>query len=113
MPSNWPRHTAHSFPTLCSALVPATVWIALTLGVSGRALLGTGVGGLAYFLTTFFGIIPGAFAFAYAGHAGAAVATGSGNRLSLILTAAGVVLVSAYVARIATRAIRRAGVNDA
>ena len=73
----------------------------------------TGVGGLAYFLTTFFGIIPGAFAFAYAGHAGAAVATGSGNRLSLILTAAGVVLVSAYIARIATRAIRRAGVNDA
>ena len=73
----------------------------------------TGVGALAYFFTTFFGIIPGAFAYTYAGHAGAAVATGSGNRLGLIVTAAGIVLVAAYVARIATRAIRRAGVDDA
>jgi len=73
----------------------------------------TGVGALSYFLTTFFGIIPGCFAYTYAGHAGAAVATGSGNRIALIITAAGIVLVSVYVARIATRAIRRAGVNDA
>jgi uncharacterized membrane protein YdjX (TVP38/TMEM64 family) len=73
----------------------------------------TGVGALAYFLTTFIGIIPGCFAYTYAGHAGAAVATGSGNRVGLIVAAAGIVLVSAYVARIATRAIRRAGVNDA
>jgi len=73
----------------------------------------TGVGALSYLLTTFFGIIPGCFAYTYAGHAGAAVATGSGNRIALIVTAAGIVLVSVYVARIATRAIRRAGVNDA
>lgn len=73
----------------------------------------TGVGALSYFLTTFFGIIPGCFAYTYAGHAGAAVATGSGNRIALIVTAAGIVLVSLYVARIATRAIRRAGVDDA
>jgi uncharacterized membrane protein YdjX (TVP38/TMEM64 family) len=73
----------------------------------------TGVSALSYFLTTFFGIIPGCFAYTYAGHAGAAVATGSGNRIALIVTAAGIVLVSVYVARIATRAIRRAGVNDA
>lgn len=73
----------------------------------------TGVGALSYFLTTFFGIIPGCFAYTYAGHAGAAVATGSGNRIALIVTAAGIVLVSVYVARIATRAIRRAGVDDA
>lgn len=73
----------------------------------------TGVGALSYFLTTFFGIIPGCFAYTYAGHAGAAVATGSGNRVGLIVAAAGIVLVSAYVARIATRAIRRAGVKDA
>ena len=73
----------------------------------------TGVSALSYFLTTFFGIIPGCFAYTYAGHAGAAVATGSGNRVALILTAVGIVLVAAYVARIATRAIRRAGVNDA
>ncbi|HEV2720413.1 MAG TPA: VTT domain-containing protein [Thermoanaerobaculia bacterium] len=73
----------------------------------------TGVGTLAYFLTTFFGIIPGSFAYTYAGHAGAAVATGSGNRIGLIVTAVGIVLVAAYVARIATRAIHRAGVDDA
>ena len=73
----------------------------------------TGVSALAYFLTTFLGIIPGCFAYTYAGHAGAAVAAGSGNRWPLIVAAAGIVLVSAYVARIATRAIRRAGVNDA
>lgn len=73
----------------------------------------TGVTAMSYFLTTFFGIIPGCFAYTYAGHAGAAVATGSGNRIALIVTAAGIILVSAYVARIATRAIRRAGVSDA
>jgi len=73
----------------------------------------TGVSALSYFLTTFFGIIPGCFAYTYAGHAGAAVATGSGNRIGLIVTAAGIVLVTLYVARIATRAIRRAGVEDA
>jgi uncharacterized membrane protein YdjX (TVP38/TMEM64 family) len=73
----------------------------------------TGVGALSYFLTTLFGIIPGCFAYTYAGHAGAAVATGSGNRIALIVTAVGIVLVSVYVARIATRAVRRAGVNDA
>jgi uncharacterized membrane protein YdjX (TVP38/TMEM64 family) len=73
----------------------------------------TGVTALSYFLTTFFGIIPGCFAYTYAGHAGAAVATGSGNRIALAVTAIGIVLVAAYVARIATRAIRRAGVNDA
>ncbi len=73
----------------------------------------TGVGTLSYFLTTFFGIIPGSFAYTYAGHAGAAVATGSGNRIGLIVTAAGIILVAVYVARIATRAIRRAGVDDA
>jgi len=73
----------------------------------------TGVTAMSYFLTTFFGIIPGCFAYTYAGHAGAAVATGSGNRIALIVTAAGIILVSVYVARIATRAIRRAGVSDA
>ena len=73
----------------------------------------TGVSALSYFLTTVFGIIPGSFAYTYAGHAGAAVATGSGNRIALIVTAAGIILVSAYVARIATRAVRRAGVSDA
>jgi uncharacterized membrane protein YdjX (TVP38/TMEM64 family) len=71
----------------------------------------TGVTAFSYVLTTFFGIIPGAFAYTYAGHAGAAVATGSGNRIGLIVTAVGIVLVSIYVARIATKAVRRAGVD--
>jgi uncharacterized membrane protein YdjX (TVP38/TMEM64 family) len=73
----------------------------------------TGVSALSYFLTTFFGILPGCFAYTYAGHAGAAVATGSGNRIALIVTAAGIVLVTIYVARIAMKAVRRAGVKDA
>jgi uncharacterized membrane protein YdjX (TVP38/TMEM64 family) len=73
----------------------------------------TGVTAASYLATTFFGIIPGCFAYTYAGHAGAAVATGSGNRVALIVTAAGIVLVSVYVARIATKAVRRAGVEDA
>lgn len=73
----------------------------------------TGVTAASYLATTFFGIIPGCVAYTYAGHAGAAVATGSGNRVALIVTAVGIVLVSVYVARIATKAVRRAGVEDA
>lgn len=71
----------------------------------------TAVRPLPYFLATLFGIIPGAFAYTYAGAAGAAVASGSGNRIGLIVTAVGIVLVSAYVAHIATTAIKRAGVE--
>jgi len=49
-------------------------------------------------------------AFTYAGAAGAAALAGHANRVALIATAAGAVLVSVYLARIAARAIRRAGV---
>jgi uncharacterized membrane protein YdjX (TVP38/TMEM64 family) len=81
---------------------PPFTWINYALGLTGVRLL-------PYVLTTFFGIIPGVAAFTYAGAAGAAVATGSGNRIGLIVTAVGAVLVSIYIARIAAKAIRRNG----
>ena len=82
---------------------PPFTWINYALGL-------TGVSFRAYVLTTFFGIIPGVLALTWAGAAGAAALTGSGNRTMLIVTAVGAILVSVYVARIAARAIRRAGV---
>jgi len=82
---------------------PPFTWANYAFGV-------TAVRPMPYFLATLFGIIPGCFAYTYAGAAGAAVASGSGNRIGLIVTAVGIVLVSAYVAHIATTAIRRAGV---
>ena len=84
---------------------PPFTWVNYAFGL-------TGVGLLPYVVTTVVGIIPATFALTYAGHAGAAVASGSGNRIGLIVTAAGIVLVSVYVARIATKAIRRAGVEE-
>jgi len=81
---------------------PPFTWANYAFGV-------TAVRPMPYFLATLFGIIPGTFAYTYAGAAGAAVASGSGNRIGLIVTAVGIVLVSAYVAHIATSAIRRAG----
>lgn len=82
---------------------PPFTWINYALGL-------TGVGLRPYVVTTFFGIIPGVLAFTWAGAAGAAALTGAGNRTMLIVTAVGAILVSAYVARIAARAIKRAGV---
>lgn len=83
---------------------PPFTWVNYGFGL-------TGVRFSHYVLTTLFGIIPGALAFSYAGAAGAAVATGQGNRIALIITAVGAVLVSLYIARIAMKAIRRAGVD--
>ena len=54
----------------------------------------------------------GTLAFTWAGAAGAAALSGSGNRIALIVTAVGAVLVSVFIARVATRAIRRAGVDE-
>ncbi|HEY3054539.1 MAG TPA: TVP38/TMEM64 family protein [Thermoanaerobaculia bacterium] len=84
---------------------PPFTWINYALGL-------TGVGVVPYLLTTFFGIIPGTIAFTYAGAAGAEALTGRGNRIVLIVTAAGGVLVIAYIARIAAKAIRRAGIEQ-
>ena len=83
---------------------PPFTWINYALGA-------TGVSFRSYVVTTFFGNIPGMLAFTWAGAAGAAAVTGSGNRVTLLITAIGAIAVSAYIARIATRAIRRAGVD--
>jgi uncharacterized membrane protein YdjX (TVP38/TMEM64 family) len=84
---------------------PPFTWVNYAFGLTGIHLG-------PFLLTTFFGIIPGTIAFTYAGAAGAAALSGSGNKVLLIITAVGAVLVSAFIARIATQAIRRAGVED-
>jgi uncharacterized membrane protein YdjX (TVP38/TMEM64 family) len=73
----------------------------------------TGISTLRYVVATLIGIIPGSIAFVYLGAAGAAAATQS--RTKTIITIAGVVLafaVSIFVARIANRAIKRAGIEE-
>lgn len=84
---------------------PPFTWVNYAFGLTGIHLP-------PFVLTTFFGIIPGTIAFTYAGAAGAAALSGSGNRVLLIITAVGAILVSAFIAHIATKAIRRAGVAD-
>ncbi len=84
---------------------PPFTWINYTLGL-------TGVSFRSYLWTTFFGIIPGTIAFTYAGSAGAQALTGKGNRITLVVTALGAVLVITYIARIAAQAIRRAGIEE-
>lgn len=83
---------------------PPFTWVNYAFGLTGVRLR-------QYILTTFFGIIPGTLAFTWAGAAGAAALTGTGNRILLIVTAAGAILVSVFIARIALQAIRRAGVD--
>jgi uncharacterized membrane protein YdjX (TVP38/TMEM64 family) len=84
---------------------PPFTWVNYAFGL-------TGVRPLPYVLITFFGIIPGTLAFTYAGAAGAAALTGSGNRIALMVTAVGAVVVAAFVGRIALKAIRKAGVES-
>lgn len=84
---------------------PPFTWVNYAFGLTGIHLG-------PFLITTFFGIIPGTIAFTYAGAAGYAALSGSGNRVLLIVTAVGAVLVSAFIAHIATQAIRRAGVED-
>lgn len=83
---------------------PPFTWVNYAFGL-------TGVRTLPYIAITFFGIIPGTLAFTWAGAAGAAALTGSGNRIALIVTAVGAIAVAVFVGRIALRAIRRAGVE--
>ncbi|HVE71122.1 MAG TPA: VTT domain-containing protein [Thermoanaerobaculia bacterium] len=83
---------------------PPFTWVNYAFGLTG-VRLGP------YVLITFLGIIPGTLAFTYAGAAGAAALTGSGNRIALIVTAVGAVVVAVFVGRIALKAIRRAGVD--
>lgn len=88
---------------------PPFTWINYALSL-------TGVKFVAYVLTTFFGIIPGTAAFTYLGAAGADLASGSGSRIRLIFTVAaavGAVVVAIIIARIATRAVKKAGLDAA
>jgi uncharacterized membrane protein YdjX (TVP38/TMEM64 family) len=84
---------------------PPFTWINYALGL-------TAVSFRSYAWTTFLGMIPGALAFTYAGVAGAAAVSGEGNRVTLAASAAGAIVVVIYVGRIASRAIRRAGVEQ-
>jgi uncharacterized membrane protein YdjX (TVP38/TMEM64 family) len=75
----------------------------------------TGVRALPYTLATLFGIIPGSFAFVYLGYSGAAAATGTTGTTRTIINIAGALLAlvaTIFVARVAARAIRRAGVEE-
>ncbi len=76
----------------------------------------TGIRLLPYTIATFLGIIPATLAFVYASSTAAQAATGSGDRTKLIINIAGAIvaiIVSGYVGRIATQAIRKAGVDEA
>jgi uncharacterized membrane protein YdjX (TVP38/TMEM64 family) len=84
---------------------PPFTWVNYAFGLTGIRLM-------PFIVTTFFGIIPGTLAFTWAGAAGAAALTGTGNRILLIVTAGGAILVSVFIARIALQAIHRAGVDD-
>jgi uncharacterized membrane protein YdjX (TVP38/TMEM64 family) len=84
---------------------PPFTWVNYAFGLTGVRLA-------PYVVITFFGIIPGTLAFTYAGAAGAAALTGSGNRIALIVTAVGAVVVAVFVGRIALKAIRKAGVSS-
>lgn len=84
---------------------PPFTWVNYAFGLTG-VRLGQ------YVVITFFGIIPGTLAFTWAGAAGAAALTGSGNRILLLVTAVGAIAVAAFVGRIALNAIRRAGLEE-
>ena len=84
---------------------PPFTWVNYAFGLTGVRLA-------PYVLITFLGIIPGTLAFTYAGAAGAAALTGSGNRILLLVTAVGAIAVAVFVGRIALNAIRRAGVEE-
>jgi uncharacterized membrane protein YdjX (TVP38/TMEM64 family) len=68
-----------------------------------------------YVLASFVGMIPGTFAYVYLGSAAAsAAASGSdGTRTAVqVLGAVAAIVATIFVARVATRAIRNAGVDD-
>ena len=84
---------------------PPFTWVNYAFGLTGVRLA-------PYVLITFFGIIPGTLAFTWAGAAGAAAITGSGNGVLLVVTAIGAVAVATFVGRVALQAIRRAGLEE-
>ncbi len=75
----------------------------------------TGVRLLSYIVATFFGIIPVTLAFVYIADAATRTATADMDTTRLIINIAGVVvaiLVTAFVTRVALRAIRKAGIEE-
>ena len=75
----------------------------------------TGVRLLSYVVATFFGIMPLTLAFVYISATATAAASSDMSSLRLWINIAGgvlAVLVTAFVTRLATRAIRKAGVDD-
>jgi uncharacterized membrane protein YdjX (TVP38/TMEM64 family) len=73
----------------------------------------TGVRPAAYALATVTGIVPGTLAYVYLGYAGATAAGGSADSAKLLVNVGGAIaalIVTIVVARIATKAIREAGV---
>ncbi len=74
----------------------------------------TGVKTLPYVLASFIGMIPGTFAYVYLGAAARTAASGGTDATKKVLQIVGAVvavLVSIFVARVATKAIRGAGVG--
>lgn len=75
----------------------------------------TSVRTLPYTLATLVGIIPGTFAFVYIGYSGAQAAAGAADQTRLIINIVGAVLAviaTVFVARVATNAIRKAGIEE-
>lgn len=75
----------------------------------------TGVKTLPYVLASFFGMIPGTFAYVYLGSAAATAAAGGTSSTQKIIQIVGAVIalvVTFFVARVATRAIKSAGVAE-
>jgi uncharacterized membrane protein YdjX (TVP38/TMEM64 family) len=73
----------------------------------------TGVRTWPYALATLVGIIPGTFAYVYLGYAGAGVVSGQANKLILIAGLVIAFIVAAFIAYVAKRAIKNAGVDEA
>jgi uncharacterized membrane protein YdjX (TVP38/TMEM64 family) len=76
----------------------------------------TGVRTAPYVLATVVGMIPGTFAYVYLGSAAADAASGRAGSTQLVIRIVGAVVaigVTIFVARVATRAIRSAGVDEA
>lgn len=74
----------------------------------------TGIPTAAYVVASFFGMIPGTFAYVYLGSAAAGAASGDADATKKAIQVAGAVfalVVTIFVARLATRAIREAGVE--
>lgn len=75
----------------------------------------TGVKTLSYIIATFFGIIPVTLAFVYIADAATRTATADMDTTRLIINIAGAVvaiLVTAFVTRLALRAVRKAGIEE-